>query len=1045
MSSISPDAFAHLSTSLVLSEPALDNPDTAWSCHLPFAFWLMEALRPQVVVELGVHNGVSYCAFCQAAAQLGLSTTAYGVDTWQGDAHAGNYGDLVYDTLRAHHDPRYASFSSLVRATFDQARDHFPPGSIDLLHIDGLHTYQEVLHDFETWLPAMSASGVVLFHDIAVRERDFGVWRLWETLRLRYPSFSFPYGHGLGVLGVGKQLPEPLNWLLSKSGRNEADDAVVRFFAPLGERLEAKARLARALRENVAEREAHFSQLNTLRGQLDDNLAEREAHFSQLNTLRGQLDDNLAERESLFSQLNTLRGQLDTHAMSLAEQQAAVTYQQQIIATLQGQLTVIQASRSWRITAPLRQAKQYTKRLKQRWRAPSHNTHDTPPPSIAPQHQAFVLKPHYPLRDLWYERGRPDVSLVVLNFNKPDLTLACLDSLWSHTQAYRYEIVLVDNGSHVNTFIPLTVAASGAHIVRIGVNRYFGEGNNIGFEATRGRYVVFLNNDITVGPNWLGPLIQRLENDPSVGAVGPKMVYPNGVLQEAGAEIGLDGNSCQFGKGGNPADPAYNIERDVMYISAAAIAMRRATFEQVLGFDLCYEPAYYEDSDLCMKIRQLGLRVVYCPEASVVHHENATSRDLVQQLSLDTVVPLNKIRFLSRWLPVMTGQIDAVPGLIPPLAPAIVPNASLPSVLLYTPYELVPGGGERYLLTLAAGLAGVANVTLATLYPFSRIRLLTMGRELSLDLDAITITTLEQTTQSAHDWSVVIGNEVLPSIPARGKRNLYICQFPFPANHQLLVERWDYAEHYERIVVYSPFAQRHYRQACQALDKVIEPVTVVSPPAQLAVTVRPKKTMILGVGRFFTGGHAKRHDLMIKGFAQLFARHPDAELHLAGSLSANREFHAYFHELQHKAKDLPVFFHLNASPEQLNRLYSEASIYWHLAGYGVDEASEAYRCEHFGITVVEAMSAGCLPVVVNRGGPPEIVQSGVNGYVFENLNDLVRISDQILSRPAQDEKIAAMRAAAVETSQRYSNAHFIHTFRELMGLNVMEPDARVQP
>ena len=138
---------------------------------------------------------------------------------------------------------------------------------------------------------------------------------------------------------------------------------------------------------------------------------------------------------------------------------------------------------------------------------------------------------------------------------------------------------------------------------------------------------------------------------------------------------------------------------------------------------------------------------------------------------------------------------------------------------------------------------------------------------------------------------------------------------------------------------------------------------------------------------------------------------------------------------------MPVFFYPNASPERMEQLYAEASVYWHLSGYGVDESREAYRCEHFGITVVEAMSAGCIPVVVNRGGPPGVVQSGITGQVFETLDDLVQISHQLLSLPDGDAKLVAMRKAAIEASRQYSESRFIDEFRRLMDLPVANPAA----
>ena len=219
--------------------------DGAWAGHIPFAFWLMRALKPSVFVELGVHKGNSYSAFCQAVVESRLATSCYGVDTWQGDEHAGIYGDEIYEEFRAYHDPRFAGFSRLMRQTFDAALSDFADRSIDLLHIDGLHTYEAVRHDFETWLPKIAPSGVVLFHDINVRERGFGVWRLWEEVRNRYPSVAFDHSNGLGVIACGGETPLALRPLFDAAMDGARYSLISGFFVRLGEPLVISWHLAR--------------------------------------------------------------------------------------------------------------------------------------------------------------------------------------------------------------------------------------------------------------------------------------------------------------------------------------------------------------------------------------------------------------------------------------------------------------------------------------------------------------------------------------------------------------------------------------------------------------------------------------------------------------------------------------------------------------------------------------------------------------------------------------------------------------------------------
>jgi len=213
---------------------------SAWLEHAPFAFWLVEVSRPRVLVELGVHNGFSYFAFCQAIQQLRLGTRCYAVDTWKGDEHAGFYGEEVFEDVRAYNDQFYSAFSALMRTTFNDAARHFIDGTVDLLHIDGRHRYEDVKGDFETWRPRLSNRSIVLFHDTNIRRLDFGVYRLWDELRAEYPYFEFHHGAGLGVLGTGTNLPDAVRALFEAAGNESATAQIRRLYGRLGATISAQ-------------------------------------------------------------------------------------------------------------------------------------------------------------------------------------------------------------------------------------------------------------------------------------------------------------------------------------------------------------------------------------------------------------------------------------------------------------------------------------------------------------------------------------------------------------------------------------------------------------------------------------------------------------------------------------------------------------------------------------------------------------------------------------------------------------------------------------
>jgi hypothetical protein len=194
----------------LLFEAKHDVP-SAWKGHEIIANYLIRYLNPNIFVELGVHNGFSYFSFCQSVFETKSQTKCFAVDNWKGDKHAGFYEDDVFQQVNSHNHNNYSNFSKLLKMNFDDALNQFKDNSIDLLHIDGFHTYEQVKHDFNSWRPKLSDDAVILFHDVNEFRDDFGVHQLFEELKKIYKYYViFPFAHGLGLIQSEKAKKEKL-------------------------------------------------------------------------------------------------------------------------------------------------------------------------------------------------------------------------------------------------------------------------------------------------------------------------------------------------------------------------------------------------------------------------------------------------------------------------------------------------------------------------------------------------------------------------------------------------------------------------------------------------------------------------------------------------------------------------------------------------------------------------------------------------------------------------------------------------------------------
>jgi GT2 family glycosyltransferase len=256
---------------------------------------------------------------------------------------------------------------------------------------------------------------------------------------------------------------------------------------------------------------------------------------------------------------------------------------------------------------------------------------------------------------------KPQVSIMIPVYNQFQFTYNCLKSIKENTNGVSYEIIVADDVSSDKTK-HLSKYASNITIIRNSTNSGFLKNCNQAAKRARGDYLLFLNNDTTVTTGWLKPLVNLMERDETIGITGSKLVYPNGILQEAGGVIWSNGDGWNYGRNDVPDKPEYNYVKEVDYISGAAMMVRRSLWEKVGGFDERFAPAYYEDTDLAFAARKEGYKVVLQPQSLVIHYEgisNGTDTENgIKKYQIE-----NQEKFKKKWTEELRNQCDNPNGL----------------------------------------------------------------------------------------------------------------------------------------------------------------------------------------------------------------------------------------------------------------------------------------------------------------------------------------------------------------------------------------------
>jgi len=363
----------------------------------------------------------------------------------------------------------------------------------------------------------------------------------------------------------------------------------------------------------------------------------------------------------------------------LAESRAAVATLRAALEASRAEVQMLYASLSWRGTRPLRivwdfasglpsffhELRDFPRRARytlatrgaaalcsdvmaELARRLRRGTLATPgPPQRTPGMSPAIRDPEGRLLPVQFPRSdEPRVSIVIPAFNQFESTYACLASILACSGDSAYEVIVADDGSSDETR-EIEQLVPGIRVARSEANRGFIDACNRGAAAASGAYLVFLNNDTILTPHWLERLIEPF-GDPSVGLVGGKLVYPDGRLQEAGGILFSDGSGWNYGRGDDPGRPKYEFRCDAHYCSGACMALPRALFEELGGFDTRFAPMYYEDVDLAFAVRASGRRVVYQPAAVVVHAEGVTAGTDTQS-GAKRYQTINRIKLVEKW------------------------------------------------------------------------------------------------------------------------------------------------------------------------------------------------------------------------------------------------------------------------------------------------------------------------------------------------------------------------------------------------------------
>lgn len=650
------------------------------------------------------------------------------------------------------------------------------------------------------------------------------------------------------------------------------------------------------------------------------------------------------------------------------------------------------------------------------------------------------IKLHQSIKGIPLNDDEVEITFIVINYKLLPLTLLSLMSIINSANGINFEIILINNESDSlddEIFYRYLENINNITIISSRKNLSFGEANNIAIDRSKGQYICFLNNDAFLTRASLESMLNLIKSDESIGAVGPIFFNDKMLIVEAGANISSDGLPQMVGRGQTlnrifheKIRPA--LPRETDYISAACLIVKKKILMRIGGFDYIYEPAYYEDTDLCFRIKLAGYRLVLDINAYCLHQCNTTANEFLGE-KVQSIVSLLRDKFISRWF---SGESYA--------------NLEIPdneaktggiSIGIFTPFAISIGGGENYILSVASALSLLGDITLITPGLTSRSRVNFVLRDLGIEPFPFNITDLDKARKVSFDYAFIMGNQPISDNLISAKKIIYMCQFPFPLSHSPVSYNIEKAKLIDTFIVNSEFTGGHLSRALKKYKIPNSDIKVIYPPIRAANldkdSLMKNKTSNLypiftTIGRFCPVGHAKNHHIILKA---LEAAEDEYTLggYICGGLSCREADINYFNTLRNSHLSPNILFLPNISSSKLNKIYTATNFYIHGAGLNTISSIHPYNCEHFGMTIVEAILHGCIPLVPDVGGPAEIINDLKIGFVYHSYNDLINTIMKLCDLFYNDfEQYCKLLSRCLNVDNKYSFSNFSEKIRKLI-------------